>query len=56
MGLNGRLPKKYDYIIEMDADFSHNPKDLIRRLYNACEKERVLMFLLALDMLTRSEC
>lgn len=27
--------KKYDYIIEMDADFSHNPADLIR-LYNAC--------------------
>ena len=24
-----------DYIIEMDADFSHNPKDLIR-LYEKC--------------------
>nr|WP_297306987.1 polyprenol monophosphomannose synthase [uncultured Flavobacterium sp.] len=30
------LGKKYDYIFEMDADFSHNPKDLIR-LLNACE-------------------
>jgi len=30
--------KKYEYIIEMDADFSHNPKDLIH-LYNACKKE-----------------
>ena len=29
--------RKYDYILEMDADFSHNPKDLIR-LYEACSK------------------
>lgn len=29
------LEKGYDYIFEMDADFSHNPKDLIH-LYNAC--------------------
>lgn len=28
----------YDYIFEMDADFSHNPDDLIR-LYEACAKE-----------------
>ncbi|MGB0892503.1 MAG: glycosyltransferase, partial [Flavobacteriaceae bacterium] len=28
----------YYYIIEMDADFSHNPEDLIR-LYNACQKD-----------------
>jgi len=34
-GFNWALEKKYDYIIEMDADFSHNPKDLIY-LYNAC--------------------
>lgn len=34
-GFKWALKKKYDYIIEMDADFSHNPKDLIR-LYNAC--------------------
>tara|TARA_B110000503_G_C7116308_1_gene400522 strand:+ start:599 stop:1321 length:723 start_codon:yes stop_codon:yes gene_type:complete len=37
-GFKWALAKKYDYIIEMDADFSHNPKDLIR-LYNACKKE-----------------
>ena len=35
-GFKWGLAKGYDYIIEMDADFSHNPKDLIR-LYNACE-------------------
>ena len=35
-GFKWALEKKYDYIIEMDADFSHNPKDLIH-LYNACE-------------------
>lgn len=34
-GFKWALAKKYDYIIEMDADFSHNPKDLVR-LYNAC--------------------
>jgi dolichol-phosphate mannosyltransferase len=37
-GFKWAIEKKYDYIIEMDADFSHNPKDLVR-LYNACEKD-----------------
>ena len=37
-GFNWAINRKYDYIIEMDADFSHNPKDLVR-LYNACHKE-----------------
>ena len=37
-GFNWAIEKKYDYIIEMDADFSHNPADLVR-LYNACESE-----------------
>lgn len=37
-GFKWGLEHGYDYIFEMDADFSHNPKDLIR-LYNACEKE-----------------
>ena len=37
-GFKWAIHKKYDYILEMDADFSHNPKDLIR-LYNACQKE-----------------
>lgn len=30
------LQKEYEYIFEMDADFSHNPDDLIR-LHLACE-------------------
>ncbi len=32
------LTHHYEYIFEMDADFSHNPKDLIR-LKHACENE-----------------
>ena len=34
-GFKWALNKKYDYIFEMDADFSHNPIDL-ERLYEAC--------------------
>jgi dolichol-phosphate mannosyltransferase len=34
-GFRWAIEKKYDYIFEMDADFSHNPDDLIR-LRNAC--------------------
>jgi dolichol-phosphate mannosyltransferase len=34
-GFKWALEKGYDYIFEMDADFSHNPNDLIR-LHNAC--------------------
>ncbi len=34
-GFKWSLKKGYDYTFEMDADFSHNPDDLIR-LYNAC--------------------
>ncbi|QRM88365.1 glycosyltransferase [Lacinutrix sp. WUR7] len=34
-GFKWGLARDYDYIFEMDADFSHNPKDLIR-LYNTC--------------------
>ncbi|MCE7055532.1 polyprenol monophosphomannose synthase [Algoriphagus sp. AGSA1] len=34
-GFKWALEKDYDYIFEMDADFSHNPEDL-NRLYNAC--------------------
>jgi dolichol-phosphate mannosyltransferase len=37
-GFKWAIEKKYDFIIEMDADFSHNPKDLVR-LYNACKNE-----------------
>ena len=38
-GFKWAIEKKYDYIIEMDADFSHNPEELVR-LYNACENQR----------------
>ncbi|MDD2285709.1 MAG: polyprenol monophosphomannose synthase [Paludibacter sp.] len=34
-GFKWALERKYDYIIEMDADFSHNPNDLVK-LHNAC--------------------
>ena len=34
-GFKWALDRDYQYIIEMDADFSHNPSDLIR-LFNAC--------------------
>ena len=34
-GFKWALVRKYDYIFEMDADFSHNPVDLLR-LYEAC--------------------
>lgn len=34
-GFKWALKKGYEYIFEMDADFSHNPDDLIR-LYDAC--------------------
>jgi len=37
-GFKWAIKRKYDYIIEMDADFSHNPKDLVR-LYDKCVKE-----------------
>ncbi len=32
------LENGYEYVFEMDADFSHNPDDLIR-LYDACAKD-----------------
>jgi len=37
-GFKWALERDYEYIFEMDADFSHNPNDLIR-LYNACAKQ-----------------
>ena len=36
-GFRWGMKKGYDYICEMDADFSHNPEDLIH-LREACEK------------------
>ncbi|HSV88933.1 MAG TPA: polyprenol monophosphomannose synthase [Bacteroidales bacterium] len=35
LGFNWALENGYQYIFEMDADFSHNPDDLIK-LYEAC--------------------
>ncbi|WP_299553577.1 polyprenol monophosphomannose synthase [Seonamhaeicola sp.] len=37
-GFKWCLSKAYQYIFEMDADFSHDPKDL-KRLYDACALE-----------------
>jgi dolichol-phosphate mannosyltransferase len=37
-GFKYGLANNYDYIFEMDADFSHNPKDLLR-LFAACKDE-----------------
>lgn len=37
-GFKWALQHDYDYIFEMDADFSHNPNDL-PRLLDACQKE-----------------
>jgi len=37
-GFKWAIAQKYDYIFEMDADFSHNPDDL-PRLLDACVKE-----------------
>ena len=37
-GFKWSIEHRYDYIFEMDADFSHNPDDLIR-LYKACHDD-----------------
>lgn len=37
-GFKWALTRDYEYIFEMDADFSHNPKDL-ERLYAVCKDE-----------------
>jgi len=37
-GFKWSIDRDYQYIFEMDADFSHNPRDL-ERLYNACKNE-----------------
>lgn len=34
-GFKWAIEHKYDFIFEMDADFSHNPNDLLK-LYDAC--------------------
>lgn len=37
-GFKYAIKNKYNYIFEMDADFSHNPEDLLK-LYHACAEE-----------------
>ena len=37
-GFHWAIERKYDYIFEMDADFSHNPEDLVR-LYDAARNQ-----------------
>ena len=37
LGFKWALEHGYDYVFEMDADFSHDPKDLLR-LYEACSE------------------
>ena len=37
-GFKWALEHHYEYVFEMDADFSHDPKDL-PRLYKACAEE-----------------
>jgi dolichol-phosphate mannosyltransferase len=37
-GFRYALKRDYEYICEMDADFSHNPKDLLK-LYKACAED-----------------
>ena len=41
-GFKYGLKKGYDYILEMDADFSHNPEDL-PKLYNECKENKADM-------------
>lgn len=38
-GFKWALAQNYDYIFEIDADFSHNPNDLCR-LYNECIEKK----------------
>lgn len=39
-GFNWALQHNYSYIFEMDADFSHNPDDLLR-MYEVCSEPNV---------------
>ena len=38
-GFRWALERSYEYVFEMDADFSHNPDDLIR-LHEACASDK----------------
>jgi dolichol-phosphate mannosyltransferase len=39
-GFRQAMSMGYDYILEMDADFSHDPKDLVN-LYLACKEQQI---------------
>lgn len=41
-GFKWAIEHKYDYIFEMDADFSHNPEDLLK-LYRECHEQKADM-------------
>jgi dolichol-phosphate mannosyltransferase len=41
-GFKWCLERDYQYVFEMDADFSHNPKDLLK-LYNACHNDGAVL-------------
>jgi dolichol-phosphate mannosyltransferase len=41
-GFQWALEKQYEYIFEMDADFSHNPSDLIRIFNNLTDYDVVI--------------
>ena len=41
-GFKWAIERRYDYIFEMDADFSHSPQDLLR-LYDVCSTEADLV-------------
>lgn len=41
-GFKHALKEGYDYVLEMDADFSHNPDDLPRLLATAAKKDLVI--------------
>ncbi len=41
-GFKYAIKKKFDYIFEMDADFSHNPKDILRMLDAIKENDLVI--------------
>ncbi|MBL7756327.1 MAG: glycosyltransferase, partial [Chitinophagaceae bacterium] len=38
LGFRWAIANDYEFVFEMDADFSHNPADLVR-LYQACKYE-----------------
>jgi dolichol-phosphate mannosyltransferase len=42
-GFRWALERDYDWIFEMDADFSHNPDDLVRLYLAACEGADVVI-------------